>query len=90
MPQSQNMRELVAKMKLIPNKSIIYGKSGVFLDDSIVRGTQLKDNVHDLHGDAVIKTWDNVMDNLNFVDKVLWPYGVNPFRNDNKIDIKVL
>ena len=49
MPQSQNMRELVAKMKLIPNKSIIYGKSGVFLDDSIVRGTQLKDNVHDLH-----------------------------------------
>ena len=29
------------------------------------------------------------MDNLNFVDKVLWPYGVNPFRNDNKIDIKV-
>ncbi|SHE44239.1 amidophosphoribosyltransferase [Bacteroides luti] len=49
MPQSQNMRELVAKMKLIPNKSIIYGKSGIFLDDSIVRGTQLKDNVHDLH-----------------------------------------
>ena len=42
------------------------------------------------HGDAVIKTWNNVMDNLNFVDKVLWPYGVNPFRNDNKIDIKVL
>jgi hypothetical protein len=42
------------------------------------------------HGDAIIKTWDNVMDNLNFVDKVLWPYGVNPFRNDNKIDIKVL
>lgn len=49
MPQSQNMRELVAKMKLIPNKAIIEGHSGVFLDDSIVRGTQLKDNVSDLH-----------------------------------------
>jgi amidophosphoribosyltransferase len=49
MPQSQDMRDLVAKMKLIPNKSIIKDKSGVFLDDSIVRGTQLKDNVRDLH-----------------------------------------
>lgn len=49
MPQSQNMRELVAKMKLIPNKAIIKGNSGVFLDDSIVRGTQLRDNVVDLH-----------------------------------------
>ena len=49
MPQSQNMRDLVAKMKLIPNKSIIIDKIGIFLDDSIVRGTQLKDNVNDLH-----------------------------------------
>lgn len=49
MPQNQNMRDLVAKMKLIPNKAIINGKSGIFLDDSIVRGTQLKDNVRDLH-----------------------------------------
>lgn len=49
MPQSQNMRDLVAKMKLIPNKALIKGKKGVFLDDSIVRGTQLKDNVYDLH-----------------------------------------
>jgi amidophosphoribosyltransferase len=49
MPQSQQMRDLVAKMKLIPNESIIKGKRGVFLDDSIVRGTQLKDNVRDLH-----------------------------------------
>jgi amidophosphoribosyltransferase len=49
MPQSQQMRDLVAKMKLIPNESIIKGKCGVFLDDSIVRGTQLKDNVRDLH-----------------------------------------
>ncbi len=49
MPQSQETRDLVAKMKLIPNQSVIKGKSGVFLDDSIVRGTQLKDNVQHLH-----------------------------------------
>lgn len=49
MPQNQTMRDLVAKMKLIPNNSIIKNKRGVFLDDSIVRGTQLKDNVQDLH-----------------------------------------
>lgn len=54
MPQSQDMRDLVAKMKLIPNKAVINNKSGIFLDDSIVRGTQLKDNVRDLH-DAGIK-----------------------------------
>ncbi|HCA81365.1 MAG TPA: amidophosphoribosyltransferase [Bacteroidetes bacterium] len=49
MPQSQTMRDLVAKMKLIPNESVIKGRSGIFLDDSIVRGTQLKDNIRDLH-----------------------------------------
>jgi amidophosphoribosyltransferase len=49
MPQSQKERDLVAKMKLIPNSSVIKDKRGVFLDDSIVRGTQLKDNVRDLH-----------------------------------------
>ena len=48
MPQDQEQRKLVAKMKLIPNEAIIKGKSGVFLDDSIVRGTQLGDNVRDL------------------------------------------
>ena len=45
MPQNQNMRDLVAKMKLLPNKAIIDGASMVLLDDSIVRGTQLKDNI---------------------------------------------
>lgn len=53
MPQSQSMRELVSKMKLIPNKAVIEGKSGIFLDDSIVRGTQLKDNVKDLHAAGI-------------------------------------
>lgn len=53
MPQNQNTRELVAKMKLIPNTSLIKGKTGIFLDDSIVRGTQLKDNVKDLYGAGI-------------------------------------
>ena len=49
MPQHQELRDLVAKMKLIPNPALISGKRAVFLDDSIVRGTQLKDNVQDLY-----------------------------------------
>ena len=49
MPQKQETRDLVAKMKLLPNHSVIKDKCGVFLDDSIVRGTQLKDNVNDLY-----------------------------------------
>jgi amidophosphoribosyltransferase len=49
MPQNQSIRNLVAKMKLLPNKAVIYNNRGVFLDDSIVRGTQLQDNVRDLH-----------------------------------------
>jgi amidophosphoribosyltransferase len=48
MPQNQELRDLVARMKLIPNKAIINGKKMVFLDDSIVRGTQLKDTTLDL------------------------------------------
>ena len=49
MPQNQKMRDLVARMKLIPIREIIEGKSIVFCDDSVVRGTQLKDNVEILH-----------------------------------------
>jgi len=49
MPQNQETRDLVARMKLITNESVVRGKRGIFLDDSIVRGTQLKDNVRDLH-----------------------------------------
>ncbi len=49
MPQNQEMRDLVAKMKLIPNAEFVKDRSVVFLDDSIVRGTQLKDNVTKLY-----------------------------------------
>ena len=45
MPQNQETRNLVAKMKLIPTRDIIMGKRMAMCDDSIVRGTQLKDNV---------------------------------------------
>lgn len=44
-PSSQDRRDLVAKMKLIPNRAMLDGRSVVFCDDSIVRGTQLRDNV---------------------------------------------
>lgn len=44
MPSNQNVRDLVARMKLIPNKDVLEGKDVLFCDDSIVRGTQLKDN----------------------------------------------
>lgn len=45
MPQNQEVRDLVAKMKLIPIRSMIAGKRILFCEDSIVRGTQLKDNI---------------------------------------------
>lgn len=41
-PPSQEMRDLVAKMKLVPNEDIIRGNRIVICEDSIVRGTQLR------------------------------------------------
>ena len=43
-PTNQEFRNLVAKMKLIPNNAILEGKRCLFCDDSIVRGTQLRNN----------------------------------------------
>ena len=57
MPANQNMRNLVAKMKLIPNADMLRGKRCLFCDDSIVRGTQLKDStalLHDLGATCVL------------------------------------
>ena len=48
-PSNQAMRNLVAKMKLIPNRAMLEGKRLLFCDDSIVRGTQLSDNVKVLY-----------------------------------------
>ena len=49
MPQSQDQRDLVARMKLIPVKRLIEGQRILFCEDSIVRGTQLKDNIQILY-----------------------------------------
>ncbi len=51
-PANQSMRSLVAKMKLIPNRDMLNGKRVLFCDDSIVRGTQLRDNVGVLFDDG--------------------------------------
>lgn len=48
-PSRQEMRNLVAKMKLIPNKDVLKGARPLLCDDSIVRGTQLHDNVKVLY-----------------------------------------
>ncbi len=52
-PSTQERRELVAKMKLITNTSMLKGKRVIFCDDSIVRGTQLRDNVTDMLNSGV-------------------------------------
>jgi amidophosphoribosyltransferase len=49
MPQSQVLRDLVARMKLIPIRELIDGKRFLFCEDSIVRGTQLKDTIQRLY-----------------------------------------
>ncbi len=49
MPQDQTVRELVARMKLIPIPEIIRGQRMLFCEDSIVRGTQLRDTIEFLY-----------------------------------------
>ena len=49
MPPHQNKRNLIAKMKLIPIKELIEGKSLLLIDDSIVRGTQLRETTEFLY-----------------------------------------
>ena len=49
MPSSQTERNHVAKMKLIPVRELIEGKKLLFVDDSIVRGTQLRETVEFLY-----------------------------------------
>lgn len=49
MPESQDVRNQVAKMKQIPVPELIMGKKLLFVDDSIVRGTQLRETVDFLY-----------------------------------------
>ena len=49
MPTMQTQRNLIAKMKLIPVHDLIQGKSLLLIDDSIVRGTQLRETTEFLY-----------------------------------------
>ncbi|MDY3224831.1 MAG: amidophosphoribosyltransferase [Candidatus Faecousia sp.] len=49
MPSNQEMRNLVAEMKQIPVPELIEGKKLLLVDDSIVRGTQLRETVDFLY-----------------------------------------
>ena len=48
-PSEQSRRDLVAKMKLVPNGAMLKDRKVLLCDDSIVRGTQLTDNVQGLY-----------------------------------------
>lgn len=53
MPQNQSQRKLIAKMKLIPVQELIKDKRLLLIDDSIVRGTQLRETVEFLYESGV-------------------------------------
>jgi len=52
MPQNQAVRNLVARMKLIPIHGLIENKRLLFCEDSIVRGTQLRETIQRLYEDG--------------------------------------
>jgi len=49
MPQNQSQRNLIARMKLIPVQALIENKKLLLIDDSIVRGTQLRETTEFLY-----------------------------------------
>ncbi len=49
MPPNQSQRDMIAKMKLIPVQELIHDKSLLLIDDSIVRGTQLRETTEFLY-----------------------------------------
>ncbi len=55
MPLTQGDRSKVAKMKQIPVKELIEGKKLMFVDDSIVRGTQLRETVELLQQNGAVE-----------------------------------
>lgn len=52
MPTNQNVRNQVARMKLVPVKELIEGKKLLMVDDSVVRGTQTRETVEFLYGNG--------------------------------------
>jgi amidophosphoribosyltransferase len=55
MPQHQDVRDQVARMKLIPVREIIQGRKLLFCEDSIVRGTQLRDTIKRLYESGAVE-----------------------------------
>lgn len=51
-PQDQKMRNFIARMKLVPVDSLIAGQRLLLVDDSVVRGTQMKETVEYLYGNG--------------------------------------
>lgn len=49
MPTNQSQRDLIARMKLIPVQALIEDKKLLLIDDSIVRGTQLRETTEFLY-----------------------------------------
>lgn len=49
MPQDQSVRDLVARMKLVPIRELTEGQRLLFCEDSIVRGTQLRDTIQRMY-----------------------------------------
>lgn len=49
MPQNQSARDIISRMKLIPVMDQVRGKRLLFCDDSVVRGTQMRDTAKRLH-----------------------------------------
>lgn len=49
MPTNQSQRDLIARMKLIPVQALIKNKKLLLIDDSIVRGTQLRETTEFLY-----------------------------------------
>ena len=55
MPTHQRRRDLIAKMKLIPIHELIAGKKLLLIDDSIVRGTQLRETTEYLYNSGAVE-----------------------------------
>ncbi len=55
MPSTQKARDVIARMKLVPDQEIIQGKEFVLIDDSIVRGTQLRETLSYLYDSGAEK-----------------------------------
>ena len=56
MPTNQNQRSLIARMKLIPVQALIENKKLLLIDDSIVRGTQLRETTEFLYNSGAKDT----------------------------------